>query len=336
MPYITKSKKSKPIATLVEEAIAILEAVGIPIDNLPERRLERRAITFLSATGIVRNWADAKGLAEGHCLTTKELVRQNNQYFEESQAIGSYDDIWRKDLKPLVLADLVQKSAKKPNAATNDGTRGYALEPTFLALVRQYGTASWSDALQIYLAGKTLLKDELARQRQLTKIPVTLPNGSQLEFTPGQHNLLQKLIIEEFLPRFGQGCQLLYVGDTAQKTLFLDEKILNEIQFFELAHDQLPDVIAYRAANNWLYLIEAVHSTGPISEIRMIELKKLTRTCKAEIIYITAFLNRESFRKWAKDIAWESEVWIADNPDHLIHFNGHKFLGPYQEKTQDE
>ncbi|MBS1775349.1 MAG: hypothetical protein JSS64_03610, partial [Bacteroidetes bacterium] len=23
------------------------------------------------------------------------------------------------------------------------------------------------------------------------------------------------------------------------------------------------------------------------------------------------------------------EVWIADNPDHLIHFNGHKFLGAY-------
>jgi adenine-specific DNA-methyltransferase len=44
---------------------------------------------------------------------------------------------------------------------------------------------------------------------------------------------------------------------------------------------------------------------------------------------VTAFPDRVTFRKFAKDIAWETEVWIADNPDHMIHFNGDKFLGPY-------
>ncbi len=28
-------------------------------------------------------------------------------------------------------------------------------------------------------------------------------------------------------------------------------------------------------------------------------------------------------------IAWESEVWIAEEPMHMIHFNGERFLGPY-------
>ena len=111
--------------------------------------------------------------------------------------------------------------------------------------------------------------------------------------------------------------------------LYVDEEQLKSLKFFELSHDKLPDIIAYHAQNNWLYLIEAVHSSGSISETRLLELKKLTENCTADIVYVTAFLNRVEFKKWITDIAWETEVWIADNPDHLIHFNGDKFLGSY-------
>jgi type II restriction enzyme len=147
----------------------------------------------------------------------------------------------------------------------------------------------------------------------------------------GEHNILQKKIIEDFLPRFSAGCSVLYIGDTAHKLLHIDEDSLKKLSFFELSHDELPDVIAYTSANNWLFLIEAVHSAGPMSEIRVRELKKLLQNCTADLIFVTAFLKRDDFRKWSADIAWETEVWIADNPDHLIHFNGSKFLGPYRE-----
>jgi hypothetical protein len=30
-------------------------------------------------------------------------------------------------------------------------------------------------------------------------------------------------------------------------------------------------------------------------------------------------------------ISWETEVWVADSPTHMIHFNGERFLGPYTE-----
>jgi len=105
---------------------------------------------------------------------------------------------------------------------------------------------------------------------------------------------------------------------------------LSELNFFDISHEELPDIIAYSRDRNWLYLIEAVHSSGAISELRLLQLQKLTKNCKAEIIYITAFLNKSTFRKFVVDIAWETEIWIADNPDHLIHFNGDKFLGPYK------
>ena len=156
-----------------------------------------------------------------------------------------------------------------------------------------------------------------------------MPGGKPLELSLGEHNVLQKEIIENFLPRFGSDCDILYIGDTSNKTLHIEKEELRKLNFFELSHDELPDIIAYSMKNNWLYLIEAVHSSGPMSETRVHELKQLLKDCTAELIFVTAFLSKNVFRKWASKIAWETEVWIADNADHLIHFNGHKFLGAY-------
>jgi type II restriction enzyme len=66
-----------------------------------------------------------------------------------------------------------------------------------------------------------------------------------------------------------------------------------------------------------------------MNETRVLELKKVLKNCTSELIFVTGFLTRADFKKWMLDVAWETEVWIADNPDHLVHFNGHKFLGAY-------
>jgi type II restriction enzyme len=182
------------------------------------------------------------------------------------------------------------------------------------------------------MQNRPALADVLARKRDIEQIPVKLPGGVELRFSSGEHNILQKKIIEDFLPRFGNGCSVLYIGDTAHKLLHINEEALKRLHFFELSHDELPDIIAYNSVNNWLFLIEAVHSAGPMSEIRVHELKKSLGDCTAGLIFITAFLRSKDFRKWGADIAWETEVWIADNPDHLIHFNGSKFLGPYRDE----
>lgn len=136
--------------------------------------------------------------------------------------------------------------------------------------------------------------------------------------------------VEDFLPRYGEGAEVLYVGDAADKFLHIDKPALQTLRFFELAHEQLPDIIAYSKPRNWIYLVEVVHSSGPISKLRHEELRELTKQCTADIVYVTAFLDRETYRKFASDIAWETEVWIAEVPDHIIHFDGKRFLGPYK------
>ncbi|MEM7656787.1 MAG: BsuBI/PstI family type II restriction endonuclease [Bacteroidota bacterium] len=321
--------KSPEIRQLINHALFVLDQFGIPMDQT-SRRLERMAMAFL-AIGDVKTMVDISNAksCEGHnfSLKTREIIEFINQAFGESINSGSYDNIRRIDLKLLLAAGIVEKSA--PKTATNNPARGYGLPPFFAELFRTSLEPNWIEKCAAALADFPALREQLARNRDLQQIEVLLPEGIELHFSPGKHNVLQKAIIESFLPRFGEGSQVLYVGDTADKFLLLNQAALTNLQFVELAHDELPDIIAFSASKNWIYLIEAVHSSGPIDEIRLLRLQSLTKSCTAEIIFVTAFLDRTTFRKFAPDIAWETEVWIAASPDHLIHFNGHKFLGPY-------
>jgi DNA-cytosine methyltransferase len=333
--FMPNSKKSKAIKKVINEALYILNSLGIPFEDMTERRLEKMGMAFLAVVDVKHGdqWKEAKQSDGGWAPQTRQIIEYINQYFEEAISSGSYDDIRRKDLKLLTVAGIVERSANAPNAATNNPTRGYALNPQYSFIVRSFGSGGWEDDIDELLAETGTLRDRLSGIREIDTISVSIPGGKKLSFSPGEHNDLQKAVIEDFLPRYGFGAELLYVGDTANKFLLLEKEKLNKLSFFELSHDALPDVIAYSHSKNWLFLIEAVHSSGPVSSVRLEELKQLTKECSAGIVYVTAFLDRATFRKFAPDIAWETEVWIADAPDHLIHFNGDKFLGPYKKEA---
>lgn len=325
----TFAEKPTPVQELINMTLFILECFGIPIDNTP-RRLERMALAFLACGDLNKtsDFSKVKDLNSGYALKTREIISYVNTHFNENISSGSYDDIRRKDLKLLTIAEVVLQSS--PNSATNDSTRGYSISPAYAGLVRNYGTPDWKTIVSEHLKNSESLTTKLRRERAIHKVTATLPSGGKLSFSAGEHNDLQKAIIEEFLPRYGFGAEVLYVGDTSDKYLYLEKEELDKLGFFELAHEELPDVLAYSKSKNWLYLIEAVHSSGPISEIRLLQLQKLTSNCKAQLIFVTAFLDRKKFRQFMAEIAWETEVWIADTPDHLVHFNGDKFLGPYR------
>ena len=324
------SKKTKEATKLIEIATEILTAIGFPIQELTPRRSERVAMALLATANIdsLGKINQPKTIDDGIVMKTRDIIDFMNAHFGENISSGSYDDIRRKDLKQLILGSIVMRTNE--NLARNDSTRGYALNHSAAPLFQSYGTKNWQQEVDKFVETHGSVTDLLDRTRDIVRIPITV-QGKTLEFSNGEHNVLQKAIIEEFLPIYGYGAEVLYVGDTADKYLHLAQARLDELGFFKLDHGELPDVVAYSESKNWLYLIEAVHSSGPISENRLLELKKLTKNCKADIVYVTAFLDRATFRTWVKDIAWETEVWIADNPTHLIHFNGDKFMGPHKE-----
>lgn len=323
---ITKTTPIK-VKRMVYELLDIFDSIGIPLETT-DRRKERMAKACLAVGKIKRSFSEAISVNDGAFSRTRDIIEFENACYGESISPGSYDDVRRKDLRLLVEAGIVVSSSSMEEQATNNPSRGYALSLAFANLLKKQGMPSWNEDLSEYAAHTKSLKEELERKRDLQMVSVTLPNGERLELTYGEHNELQKAIIEEFLPRFGMEAEVLYVGDTKKKFLYIDRNELNRIHVFELEHDELPDVIAFSRDKNLLYLIEAFHSTGEWNEIRVKRIKKKLNDsgCSANVVFFTAFENRDSFRKKAKDIAWETEVWIADSPEHLVHFNGYKFL----------
>jgi hypothetical protein len=112
--------------------------------------------------------------------------------------------------------------------------------------------------------------------------------------------------------------------------LLYDEQYLRGLGVELEAHGKMPDVVIHYVARNWLILIEAVTSHGPVNILRHNQLKKLFAGSEAGLVFVTTFLDRAAMREYLPDIAWETEVWVADAPGHLIHFNGSRFLGPYE------
>ena len=162
----------------------------------------------------------------------------------------------------------------------------------------------------------------------MREIPVRISTGEEIRLSPGRHNRLQAAVVTDFGARFAPGSTLLYLGDAASKLLHLDGEKLSQLGIPVNDHDKLPDVILYDEDRNWLFLIEAVTSHGPVSPKRVEELEATLDDCTAKRIYVTAFPDFRQFKRHVNNIAWETEVWIAEIPDHLIHFNGDKFLGP--------
>ena len=158
-------------------------------------------------------------------------------------------------------------------------------------------------------------------------MPVRI-NGANFTFSVGKHNELQKAIIEEFAPRFAPNSECLYVGDTTKKDLVKNEDVLRSLGFAITLHDKMPDVVLYSKERGWLYFIESVTSVGPMEAKRIKEIEAMTSNVTVAKIYITAFLDFKTFKKFSEKLAWETEVWIAAMPDHMIHLNGDKFLGP--------
>jgi DNA (cytosine-5)-methyltransferase 1 len=318
----------------LEQALTIMRCVGLPLREFTPRRRERVALALLAVAGVQPNdnWSQSRGMGDGHGpLQTRAIIRFWNEHYGQSVADSSYDDVRRKDLIHLVEFGLVNKSAANPHADTNDGTRGYAMTDGGLALLRSYGASEWETQLARFRAEAGEVADRLSKAREMKMVPVILPNGTPLKLDPGPHNELQRDIIESFLSRFAHGCEVLYIGDASNKLLYVNSDRLAGIGLPPPSRETLPDVVAYVQEKGWVFFVEAVTSFNPISDMRREQLRRHAQTkgMNHKIIFVTAFPDRKTFAKFSQQIGWETEVWIASHPAHMIHFDGKRYLQPY-------
>lgn len=327
MPVIRPKRLAVARKKRLAETIKALTALQFG----PRQRNEVAAYTLLAMLDlkIEASWAEAGGPLRGITPVIDFIAN----FYGVRYAPNTRETIRDEAVKYFVEEGLLLRNPDDPSRPTNSGKTVYQLEPTALRLLRTFGTDEWALALTQYLASRETIKSEITRRRDLARVPVTLPDGEKVALSPGGQNPLIKAIIEEFCPIFVPGGAVIYIGDTENKFVHLETADLTALGVALNSAAKIPDVIVYHTAKNWLLLIEAVTSAGPVDGKRRKELKELFAGCKAGLVFVTAFENRATMRNFVSQIAWESEVWIADDPAHMIHFNGERFLGPYPDVT---
>ncbi len=232
-------------------------------------------------------------------------------------------------VKFFVATALLLRNPDKPERPTNSGQTVYQIEPSALRLLQCYGTLEWVAALAEYRERRTSIQANIERKRFLSRIPVRLPTGELTTLSPGGQNPLIKAVIEEFCSRFVPGGLVLYIGDAEGKFLHYEREALAAMGIQLGSPEKMPDVVVHDVRRGWLVLVEAVTSAGPVDAKRRKELGALFASATAGLVFVSAFESRETMRAFLGDVSWETEVWVAEAPDHLIHFDGERFLGPY-------
>jgi hypothetical protein len=318
-PDVSEQSKKQKLTETVETLTALQFG--------PKQRNEIAAYTLLAILDLRPDipWTEAQAPLCG----VTPIIDFVAEAYGVRYAPNTRETIRDDAVKFFVEAGLLLRNPDDPNRPTNSMKTVYQIEPSALAMLRKVGTSRWASALKTYLASRETIKDEIARKRTLTRVPVTLPGGSQVALSPGGQNPLIKAIIEHFCPAFAPGGMVIYIGDTENKFVHLETDSLAFLGVTLDSAAKIPDVIVHYTEKNWLLLIEAVTSAGPVDGKRRKELKELFAGCKAGLVFVTAFETRRTMQSFLSQIAWESEVWIAEDPDHMIHFNGERFLGPY-------
>lgn len=307
----------------IDEALKILIELGFP----RAQQNERSALCLLALAHLTpdRTWRQA----DNPLIGITPMMAFSHDHYGAAYKPNTRETFRRRTVHQFVSAGIAIPNPDKPSRPVNSPQFVYRIEPDALALLRTFGTKTWAKNLAAYLSARPTLVARYAKERDSNRIPVKIAPRAEIQLSPGKHSELIKAVIENFGPCFVPGGILIYAGDTGDKWSYFNKGLLNRLGVTVDSHGKMPDVVIYSTDRNWLILIECVTSHGPVDGKRHEELARLFAESSAGLVYVTAFPSRALMSRYLGEIAWETEVWVAEAPSHLIHFNGERFLGPY-------
>jgi hypothetical protein len=298
----------------VEEIKALLQELNFP----PRRITEQTAFCILA----LANTTPRQGLLAGHtCLADgariHDILNFVRQDIGRPVAENTRESYRKTSLRPLMEAGWVIRH----QLSTNDPNTYYRLHPDFARLL----TLSPGPERDNLIERLRLPERRRPRPRRPLhqEVHVTLEPGYVHVLSPGRHNLLEKAVVETLGPALLQHPQVVYLGDTAPRAGYQDRSLMRRLNLPIVVSVSLPDVILYSLEDQTLLVVEAVISSGPVTPGRLAQLRELTAgpaNLGMKTVYISAFPSRRVFRRFVEDIAWESSVWIEDEPYNIIHF----------------
>lgn len=307
----------------IEQTIEILKSLGMP----KAQQNERSALTFLALLNLhpEGNWQDI----EKPMLGVTPIMDWCRDVYGKEYAPNTRETFRRQTLHQFVDGGLVLYNPDKPDRPVNSPKACYQITPELFDILLTFETEDWEESLTSWLINRETLSAQYAMEREMNMIPLTLDDGTEIKLSPGSHSQLIHDIVVEFGPRFAPGAEVIYLGDTGAKEDFFKKDRLAELGVTVDRKGKLPDVVLYWPERDWMLLIESVTSHGPVDGKRHKELSNLFKNAKPGLVYVTAFPDKKIMGRYFGEISWETEVWVAEAPTHMIHFNGDRFLGPH-------
>ena len=315
---------SQQASEKIDGAIEIIKAVGLPRGQ----HNERSALALLALLDIkpAGRWDEL----QRPLLGVTQIMTFCREYYGREYAPNTRETFRRQTIHQFVQAGIALRNPDAPGRPVNSPRTAYQVSEESVAVISTFGSEKWEAALSQYLEERETLAAKWAQHREMQMVPVKLPDDADLRLTPGRHSELIRQVISEFAPRFLPGSEVIYVGDTGDKAAYFQEQRLAELGTTVDEHGKMPDVVFYSEERNWLTIVESVTSHGPVDPKRHDELAELFSGARPALVFVTAFPDRSAMARRLGEISWETEVWCADEPTHLVHFDGEKFLGPYE------
>jgi type II restriction enzyme len=309
----------------VKQAQQLLSELGLP----KAQQNEIAALTMLALCNVKKNtkWQDASRQSMTISKGVMTFIKEN---YGKEYAPNTRETFRRQVLHQFVQGRIIDYNPDEPDLPTNSPRAHYAVSEAAIDVIRSFGRSDYAKKVDCFRNAHGTLVEVYERSRETKSVPVMLPSGKKFRLSPGKHNELQAAVIKEFASRFLVAPRVLYFGDTAKKGLLMDNDSFELLNVKVTDHDKLPDIVLLDTEKRWLFLIEAVTSHGPMNPKRVFELREMFKDSGCGLVFVSAFPGFAEFRQHSKNISWETDVWIAEFPEHMIHYNGDKFLGPVE------
>ena len=309
------------------EKVKEMQSILIDIE-MPQKLTNLRSVLTLLAMAKLTNDKNWKQTSEDYSRI-HDLIAFINEHYPDKDGTdskrGGYSENSRESFRKESIAlfrdaEIIEDSNE---ASTNSGNTSYRLRSETARLFKSFGSDRWEDELSRYKRYHEAYKDKYNQLRKIDKGLSVQYGGKEFTLKRSSHNKLQKMILDEFATRFASGAELLYIGDAADRDTVKNIDRMEELGIHVFNKSALlPDIILFDNAKNRIMFIEAYDSTGEMTSMRVAKLKELCSVPEnIELYFVTAFLTKKKMISKLLNIAWETHVWVAEEPDHMIHLD---------------
>jgi hypothetical protein len=300
----------------LDEIKALLAALNLPAQFITDQT----AICILT----LADRSPRSGLLPEHvCLSDGARIHDILNFARTNlgrQVAENTRESYRKSsLRPLMNAGFVVRH----QLSTNDPNTYYRLHASFARLL-----STTDPAERDRLVERLRLPESVPRRRSRRVVPgqvvtVRLNENTTYELSPGEHNALERAVVESFATAFLVQPEVVCLGDAAVRGGYQNRPLMRRLNLPIDVAATLPDAILYCPVEQHLVIVEAVTSVGAIDAARMAQFQQLVSDAAPlvrRISFVTAFPSRTTLRRFVESIAWGSNVWIESELGNLIHF----------------